>query len=99
MVMSGSTGSLWIGNRPGYSAMSGVSFDDFQLFTTALAASQVQSLYAAGVAGAGNLPTTSPVRIASGARPSTWAASTSSSPRWPMAPAAAARSPTVPAAS
>ncbi len=69
MVANGYTGGLWIGNRPGYSGMTGVSFDDFQLYGSVLTAAQINSIYLNGAVAYGTLPTASPVQIAGGADP------------------------------
>ena len=67
MVQNGTTNGMYIGGRPGYAGMSGVSFDDFYLFNTVLSANQVQKLYQNQVLYFGSvLPTTTPVQLASG---------------------------------
>ncbi len=67
MVQNGTTNGMYIGGRPGYAGMSGVSFDDFYLFNTVLSANQVQRLYQNQVLYFGSvLPTTTPVQLASG---------------------------------
>ena len=68
MVENGVTTGMYIGNRPGSTSMTGVSFADFQLYNSVLTAAQIQQIYnTEAIPVGGPLPATTPMVLNAGA--------------------------------